>query len=290
MVCKLLITTLAVICVFSEGGFVSISDCMSQCPSVDGSYTECERGCRFYGMSLKYSEWTNERNATMDNCMQDCMEAYDAEVEERQAKTCLLGCNTYDDLIEKAAPQPLVKPEDSGFLGLRPLMTLREVTKTVNGVRMLQTRVVAYFLAGDQLVQVETPAQVFIDMPAGAGGLSESRHDSKEAPAVDEGLWRGAAPEPRGADRVEKVRVLRKDFQHLLAVLSTTLIILLVAFYVLVLYRRSLIRKHKQANLTLAVNHEPLKLVLPEDLTKLSLVEEDEMPAKQGLNLPQAKV
>ena len=39
-----------------------------------------------------------------------------------------------------------------------------------------------------------------------------------------------------------------------------------------------------QANLTVAIQQEPLKLVRPEDLTKLSLIEDD------TLDLPSAKV
>lgn len=292
---KLLLVALAVLCASTEGGYVAPIDCMNECPST--SSVSCERGCRFYGLSLRFGD----RNATMADCQQGCMEAYGAASEGPElTKSCLQGCNTYDDLLEKAAPHMEGQEEEGSFLGgLQPLMTLREVAvKTVNGVRMLQTRVVAFFLAGDQLVQVETQPQVFIDMPANGGLIHETPRqddDSKEdsKPHVDEGLWNFEA-EPRGAvtaNRVEKVRVLRKDFQHLLAVLSTTLIILLVAFYVLVLYRRSLLRKHKQSNLAVAVQHEPLKLVLPEDLTKLSLVEEDEVPSsKQGISLPQAKV
>merc|ERR1719481_1683374 len=154
MMYKLLLVALAVLCASSEGGYVAPIDCMNECPSTS-SQVSCERGCRFYGLSLRFGD----RNATMADCQQGCSEAYGPASEGDLTKSCLQGCNSYDDLLEKAAPHTLTEgqeEEQGAFLGLRPLMTLREVaTKTVNGVRMMQTRVVAYFLAGDQLVQVE---------------------------------------------------------------------------------------------------------------------------------------
>jgi len=283
----------------THASFVGPDDCMAKCPleaTVGESYVECERGCRFFGYALEHGDAAKER--TLVKCQEDCEAAYglSSSSQGAQTKSCFFGCNLYNDLIDAAAPAPLKEGEDTsvGFLGsMQPLMTLREVAvKTVDGIRMMQTRVVAFFIKDDKLIQVETQPQVFIDVPADRRVEVEGEHSEEDSVSVkgrmDDGLVFLGKPSEQ-SDRVEKVRVMRTDLQHLLMLFSTTLIILLVALYVLVLYRRSLVRKNKQANLSLAVNHEPLKLVLPEDLTKLSLVEEEE-PSKQGLNLPEAKV
>jgi len=287
------IVLIAVLAVYAvHGSFVVPEDCMAKCPAesaIGESYVQCERGCRFFGYALAHG--SSARDKTFVRCQEDCEAAYGLTSASlgQQTKSCLMGCNLYNDMIDAAAPASLKEGEDEGmFGGLQPLMTLREVAmKTVDGIRMMQTRVVAFFLDGDKLIQVETQPQVFIDIPAGEG---EVQSQEETEGRMDEGLVWGK-PLQESVERVEKVRVMRTDAQHMLALITTTMIILLVALYVLVLYRRSLLKKNKKANLAVAVNHEPLKLVLPEDLTKLSLVEEDDGSAtKQGLSLPDAKV
>jgi len=279
------------------GSFVTSQDCMNKCQP-DGeaeSYVQCERGCRFFGLSLSYGQ--SEQGKPFQICQDDCTEAYGLV---KDSTSCIEGCSIHKKMLDEATANQTA--EASLPTGMIPMMTFREIaTKTVDGLRMVQTRVVAFFIKDDQLIQIATQPQIFIDVPVD-GGLVSNKESEEVSPRRDSYipddsflLGRDRPEVFRDAEQQESrpriVRIMRShniQLHQLLAVLCASLVLLIVVVYSLSLYRRALNRRNKQSNITRVLNQEPLKLVRPEDLTKLSLMEEDE--PKQGFVLPSAKV
>lgn len=258
---------------------VTFDDCATSCSSSSNekSSVPCERGCRFYGIIAL----TNETTEPLAKCHGDCKTAYKALEEE---DLCRDGCQNFLDLAAKEEPKVVHADEEGGmFSNMVPIMQLRQVvTKTVDGIRMIQTRVVAFFRKDDRIIEVHSPTQLIIGVEKQPEprlpetGLIDSRaRESWELEEQERRIDNG------GLEMGPSVRPVRArqhaQLMHGMLLLSCTMVVLAVLCYSCLVYRgRRTALRHKQENLAVAVKSEPLKLVRPEDLTKLSLVDEEE--------------
>lgn len=264
------------------------------------SQVPCERGCRFYGIQKMLEGPATEPSDLLSHCKQDCLEAY---TEQRLAQ-CSAGCEGQHAISQAAAPL-----EESQRPWLGPIAQVQETFVRMLGEMRLQTsRMLTFFVRGNETMVVVGPQRTFL-MDAGAFAPSEDKdalgedtegrypEDSEGSSedsldAMFQQLLREAegGETQRGGPTVERISRRRAAVFALwlnVAAVVATVAVFVCAVSMLLRLRRGRNQGLKQANLSIAVQQEPLKLVRPEDLTKLSLIEDD-VPGT--LHLPSARV
>lgn len=278
----------------------TLEGCEKSCVSMDSQVSSipCERGCRLYGILNSF----NSSSDPLSRCSQDCEEAYKNGSSSTAVVQCKDGCSNYklSEDNEKAEKEAT----ELSWGGMQPMMQLREVvTRTVDGIRMIQTRVIAIFRKDDQIIEIRTPTQTFVDLRGVEGfqpeepklpeiGLRDSRVRDE---AAQHPTAQGMDSDMTGESGVRVVALGAKQQQLrgrivMLVVLQCAIVLLLVYAGLVMYWRRAAhaAKQNKQVNISTAVRQEPLKLVRPEDLTKLSLM--DELEGKEDFTLPSAKV
>jgi len=171
------------------------------------------------------------------------------------------------------------------------------MAQVVDGFHIVRTQVLTYFLGdNNKLIAVASSPEIFINVVPGEGG-SNVHHESPEDLLTQQSEHRRedmmANPETETVTRVSLDPRRYNYMMHLLLLLAGVTVAMLGLTYCLAVARTRQHKTLKAANLNLALQQEPLKLVRPEDLTKLSLMEEEEappLPNKQDFNLNHANV
>lgn len=283
--------------------------------STSEELTPCELGCAHQWslaqqaneMPMKDDTAVN-RGAAVDPAAGD-----DVEVLRLVVDGSAPSANTVDD---KA---PVEKEESGMVLSFdRPVMQVRKVVAQVRGAfHILKTSVLTYFLQDDDtLLAVQSQPEVIVGVAPQEGFNSpeevlqeaENKPQAREEGIMSDGFGTihvsgfgadgsGMPPQSSGVEVVALSSRRSAYLLHLLLLLAVVSLALLGLSYCLAAARHQQRRTLKAANLATAVQKEPLKLVRPEDLTKLSLMEEEDtshqappLPLKQDLALTHAKV
>lgn len=310
-----LVLSIVTVSCFSLEQLDSTQKCQEQCNKsyaphtsiTNGEPESCQRGCRFYAIAKLLAEKKPEGSSTVEMCNQSCGEAYNGNT-DALLMPCFEGCKFQD---MSTLPQVVTGTEDkedfmSRLQHATPIMQVRKVmAKVVGGFQILRTQVMTYFLQDDNtLLAVQSPAEIVIDAVPGMeseGQKTVQEFLESENKAADDAVNQRDDPFflANSKDSVSKVSLESNRrytyLMHLLILLAGVSMALLGLSYCLALARHQQKKTLKAANLNLALHQEPLKLVRPEDLTKLSLMDEEDMqapplPNKHDLNLTQANV
>jgi len=235
--------------------------------------TSCEKGCNYY-----------ENLASLDpNCgprKSCCENGCDVRFPTNGvlSQSCFRGC------MFTQTPQEATE-EDEGMLGQLFMIVRKFYYDQATGRGITLTEVYKFGESNDDAgplneeQELKTPEQL-LEKALTSRGQDTSFPDSR----------------PRTATVIESHSYTDYsalfDFLLLLAMAAVSLLGL-VYIFVMVRGRRAALANQKAANLAVAVQHEPIKLIRPEDLTKLSLIDDDEappLPEKGDLGLPQSTV
>jgi len=267
-----------------------MDECQQACEPKE-TMVPCQRGCRFYGIQEKIEGVLSSPALFLDHCKQDCKEAYGDEHEQQ----CFGGCERQHGIRE--GQRALENTEEEGGFWLGPVARVQETfVRTMGGMQVMSSRLLAFFVRGNETMVVVGPQRTFVmEGPAGetavddTGVHPESEAASGEAQDFDDMLRSLENRLEGGATGPTVQRLSRRRLELTALAINVTAVLATIAVFVfalsmLVRVQRRRAQGLKQANLTVAIQQEPLKLVRPEDLTKLSLIEDD------TLDLPNARV
>lgn len=251
----------------------------------NGSDNEaCMRGCRLYTVTnFVTSDEPKHPNGVDDDgltpakhlCYRSCIEAYNETSDSTSA--CRVGCDHQETISLKAKENE--DEAGSGIHLLKPIMQIREVVSKVFGMlRIVQTSLTTYFVRDDnKLVAMEGPVEISVQVVPPV--------DVEETPDIMSKLESNSEGEELNdvvADSATSIECISRRVgmpPYLLLVSLITFVLFLI--YVLFVICSSGNKKEKKAKLGMPIpTHAlPIKLVRPEDLTKLSLMDEEENQA-----------
>jgi len=235
---------------FADSG-ICVNDCGKSFGVLELS-SACTKGCNYFDelANLFRSSDSNVR----DDCERGCNHRYN---QDTAFEACNKGCATKHQQMketEALEEQPAPSGEEGPwlFVLLRRYFYDEKSQSVVENVRLIKLRVDPKEF--DEEMSLRSPDQL-----------------------------------------VEESSVVTVEKFDYLGLIDLLVPLCLAAFFVIILAYLIVILKHrfntnaakvKAANLAVALQHEPIKLVLPEDLTKLSLIDDDEappLPQKQPL-------
>ncbi|KAK4315021.1 hypothetical protein Pmani_013725 [Petrolisthes manimaculis] len=254
-------------------------------PNVDDN-DACNRGCRFYTISkfLNIGEPKHgnavdgsDANPVKKACDDACVEAYNETSHNTVA--CKYGCESQSTTAE----QQKKKGEDDGpsMHLLSPLMQVRSVYSSfIGAIHIVRSSLVTYFVSDDsQIVAVESAPQIIMEVVPGAEkipSVEEAQEKSRNL-ALSE-----ARPDQPTVTYLEPGSYIPKPHIVLLGVLALSFVTTLLIYSICITF---VPRKSKVYGEGLSIQADPLplpvKLVRPEDLTKLSLTEEEDYDGNQ---------
>ncbi|XP_063850992.1 transmembrane protein 59-like [Scylla paramamosain] len=264
----------------------------------------CSRGCRLYTITEFVARGGNlgEENAIeplktpKESCFNACIDAYNETSGNTVA--CKFGCEAQEASRQEAKKEEQEEEgEDSQSIHLlSPLVQVRAVySSLVGAVHIVRSSLVTYFAAEDNsIVAVESPPEILVEV------LGEEDTDRTEGVKLSppphsrivspEGLEGGRSGEPSVVSCVSQ----RLGVPPPLLVASALVLVLFTIYVIFAVCSTAPAKTRKDA---LSVQADPLplpiKLVRPEDLTRLSLMEEDDLqapPLPSKVKLPDSDV
>ncbi|XP_047477703.1 transmembrane protein 59-like isoform X2 [Penaeus chinensis] len=258
----------------------------------------CERGCRFYTISEFVSDGPGHGNAVdgkdanpvKTTCYNSCVEAYNETSDSTVA--CKAGCDAQERTSQDKTKEEEEEEKPTLHL-LKPLMQMQAVYSSIVGaVHIVRTSLVTYFVSDDSsIVAVESEPEIMLEiLPEGVDGDSPMQ---------------GLQAEPRqlmSDEDSQDPSVVRCVSRHLgvppyLLVASALALVLFTLYVIFAVCTTASPPKTKTFKNGLSVQADPLplpiKLVRPEDLTKLSLMEEEEQqapPLPTKVKLPDTEI
>ncbi|XP_068246948.1 transmembrane protein 59-like [Palaemon carinicauda] len=239
-----------------------------------GTVGECQRGCRFHVIEEFFI--SNDVNATQMNlaCYGSCVEAYSENSSRTDA--CRDGCDIQQKIVVDEKKQA---GEEPSIHLLSPLMQVHAIYSSVVGaVHVIRSSLITYFIRDDnKIVAVESDPEIVLGIDTEAIADSENpllqAQESRQL-TVNEEL-----------DEPSVVKCVSEQ----VGVPPYILIVFVVALVVFSLYiiiaLCSSSNTSKAKAFTAGKNMEidpmplPVKLVRPEDLTRLSFTEEEDLQA-----------
>ncbi|KAK7075133.1 hypothetical protein SK128_009531 [Halocaridina rubra] len=238
---------------------------------------ECERGCRFHVIAEFVA---GDENATvvLDTCTGSCSESYNETSPSTEA--CRKGCGFQHGVMINLKKEET--EEGPSIHVLSPLMQVRAVySRVIGAIRLIRISLITYFLRDDNsVVAVESEPEIIVGIDTeaveGDGPLLEAdqqpRQLSLENDSVDSG-------EPSVVACVSN----QLGVPPYILVASAVALVVFTLYVLVAFCSTSKPPKAKaytsEQTMHIDPSHLPVKLVRPEDLTKLSLTEEDDMQA-----------
>ncbi|XP_018012540.1 uncharacterized protein LOC108669656 [Hyalella azteca] len=296
------------------------------------SANSCARGCRFYAIS-KFLQPTGDVRSLCKNSCEEAYDLDNDNFnscDEGCGQEFLLSKKPSPNLVD---PKPQASAESGEDVSaaegnvegeglqlhlMTPILQVRRVVSQVIGsIHILKQSMLTYFLRDDKtVIAVESQPEMIIEMaPHGGEDVGQSAEDSSfnlkplDDTSNEISSWNLDSLNPFQSRQVEDSEaaaaegVSRVSLQssshfayllHLLLLLAAIALSLLALSYCLAVARHQRRKEAKAANLATALQVEPLKLVRPEDLTKLCLLEDEcqapPLPQKHDFALTHASV
>ncbi|XP_050689774.1 transmembrane protein 59-like [Eriocheir sinensis] len=277
-----------------------------------GESDACSRGCRLYTISEFVTRGAGPGEDTgpalpttaRDSCFGACVEAYNETSSNTVA--CKDGCDKQEHKTKASA-----KPEDQSEEGpsihlLSPLVQVHSIYSSIVGaVHVVRSSIITYFAADDNsIVAVESAPKILVEVvgeEAEEGGVELSGVDGGGDGVMVLGKARLATMEETEASGASsEPSVVRCVSQRLgvpppLLVASTLVLVLFTIYVIFAVCTTASPPKASKEGLSVQSDPmpAPIKLVRPEDLTRLSLMEEDDLqapPLPMKVKLPDTHV
>ncbi|XP_045121795.1 transmembrane protein 59-like isoform X1 [Portunus trituberculatus] len=269
----------------------------------------CSRGCRLYTITefVAFGEKLGQKNAIgplrtpKESCFNACVDAYNETSGNTVA--CKFGCEAQETsrLEKKQKEQEEEEESHQSIHLLSPLVQVRAVySSLVGAVHIVRSSLVTYFTAEDNsIVAVESPPEILVEVLNADEEVKADGGDGVDGAKLSPPLPRFLSSE--GAEGVDsgEPSVVRCVSQRLgvpppLLVASALVLVLFTIYVIFAVCSAAPAKTRKEA---LSVQADPLplpiKLVRPEDLTRLSLMEEDDLqapPLPTKVKLPDSDV
>ncbi|CAL4097223.1 unnamed protein product, partial [Meganyctiphanes norvegica] len=252
---------------------------------VSSDNNACERGCRFYTIGSFVSDGLPDKTEDHGNGIEDivqskvkklcygsCVEAYNETSSLTDA--CKFGC----DAQEQVSKMEIEKDEEEQTMHLlSPIMQVRAVYSTMMGaLRVFRTSVVTYFISDDnKIVAIESEPEIIMEVAA------VPVDDAQEtAPLQARNLEREMFEDSGSDPSVVSCFSRRMGVPRYLLVASVMALICFTIYIICAVCSTAESSKHKGLSVQAdPIVSMPVKCVRPEDLTKLSLIEEDDLQA-----------
>ncbi|XP_045121803.1 transmembrane protein 59-like isoform X2 [Portunus trituberculatus] len=256
----------------------------------------CSRGCRLYTITefVAFGEKLGQKNAIgplrtpKESCFNACVDAYNETSGNTVA--CKFGCEAQETsrLEKKQKGQEEEEESHQSIHLLSPLVQVRAVySSLVGAVHIVRSSLVTYFTAEDNsIVAVESPPEILVEVLNADEEVKVDGGDgvdgAKLSPPVP-GFLSSEGAEGVGSGEPSVVFVI------------SALVLVLFTFYVIFAVCSAAPAKTQKEALSVQADPLPLpiKLVRPEDLTRLSLMEEDDLqapPLPTKVKLPDSDV
>lgn len=241
--------------------------------AASGPIDECQRGCRFHVIEEFFI--SSDLNATQMNlaCYGSCVEAYSENSSRTDA--CKDGC----DIQQKIVMEKKQADEEPSIHLLSPLMQVHAIYSSVVGaVHIIRSSLITYFIRDDnKIVAVESEPEIVlgIDTEAAADGENPliQAQESRQLTANEE------SDEPS----VVKCVSQKIGVPPYILVASVVALVVFSLYVIIALCSTNNTSKAKAfssgKNMDIDPMPLPVKLVRPEDLTRLSLTEEEDLQA-----------
>ncbi|XP_064088700.1 transmembrane protein 59-like [Macrobrachium nipponense] len=240
--------------------------------TTEGLIDECQRGCRFHVIEEFFI--SSDLNATQMNlaCYGSCVEAYSENSSRTDA--CKDGC----DIQQKIVMEKKADEEPSIHL-LSPLMQVHAIYSSVVGaVHIIRSSLITYFIRDDnKIIAVESEPEIVlgIDTEAAADGENPlvQAQDSRQLTVNEEN------------DEPSVVKCVSQQIgvPPYILVASVVALVVFSLYVIIALCSTNNTSKAKAfsngKNIDIDPMPLPVKLVRPEDLTRLSLTEEEDLQA-----------
>ncbi|KAG7173212.1 transmembrane protein 59-like [Homarus americanus] len=246
------------------------------------NHVACARGCRLYSISNIIVENHDHGNAVdgsdahpvRNTCYNACVEAYNET--SPSTASCKVGCDSQEIKVAESK-----KKDDDEGPSIHLLSPLRQVhsvySSFVGAVHIVRSSLVTYFMSDDSsIVVVESEPQVFMEVLSEAeveNPLQEALQQSRQMPMME------PVEDPSVVHCVSR----RLGVPPYLLVASVLVLVLFTVYVIFAVCTTATPPKAKAYASGLSVQadpiHMPVKLVRPEDLTRLSLTEEEDLQA-----------
>lgn len=277
-----LITALVIfgVCYASDPFDNALTDtdtCSKNCSEIYqpfGPVDECQRGCRFHVIEEFVSEDQNA-SALKITCYGSCVEAYNENSTRTEA--CKKGCDVQQqfaaDLKEKEAG------EGPSIHLLSPLMQVRAVYSSfVGAVHIIRSSLITYFISDDNsIVAVESEPEIVLGIDPEAvareNPLLQAQQEPRQLSVGDES----------GEPSMVKCLPWQVGVHPYILVASLGVLVVFTLYVIMAFCGATTSSKAKayasEKSLQVDPMALPVKLVRPEDLTRLSLTEEEDLDA-----------
>lgn len=244
----------------------------------------CMRGCRLYTVTnFVTADEPEHTNSIEDNgltpakvlCYRSCVEAYNETSSNTSA--CKVGCDGQETISLKTKEKKKGE-EDTGIHMLKPIMQVREVVSKVFGMlRVVQSTLTTYFLRDDdKLIAMEGPVEIMVQVVPPSEAQQELEMVSKLESKDNDAAASGNLVSGSGATSIECIsrRVGVPPYLLFISLISFLLFLIYVFFVICSNGKRK--AKQLKSSIPIPTHALPIKLVRPEDLTKLSLMDEED--------------
>ncbi|XP_076035112.1 uncharacterized protein LOC143021463 [Oratosquilla oratoria] len=271
----------------NEGHLKETKTCEESCkqsstdtPNEGSELTSCERGCRFYRIAQHIASSRKDESVedvdsktspVMTICHDSCVSSYNETSSATQA--CKMGC-TFQEADASITSKDTEQPS---FHILVPLMQVRQISSRVTGIfHIIKSSIVTFFMSDNQeVVAIESDPEVLIEI----------RPDQLEEETPRDALARMGEKMAEEGPQVRSTIV--QSFSEQLGIPPYLLLISVLALLLFMLYvlfgmcTISPKKKSLKNGLSIQSDHMPVpvKLVRTEDLTKLTLTEEEDPQA-----------
>lgn len=260
----------------------------------------CERGCRFYTIGDFVADGVAEQkehgNGIEDTdskvkklCYGSCVEAYNETSSLTVA--CKFGCDAQDGVSNKDKEK---EEEEQTMHLLSPIMQVRSVyTSMMGALRVVRTSIITYFISDDdQVIAMESDPQIIMEVAIPVDDAQET------APLQARNLEREFVDDSGSDPSVVACFSQRLGVPPSLLVASVMALACFSIYIICAVF--STAESSKQKGLSVRADpivpmHMPVnvKCVRPEELTKLSLMDEDDQqapPLPIKVHLPSSNV
>jgi len=248
----------------------------------------CERGCRFYTIGNYVSEGLPEKiedhgngieditvSKVKDLCYGSCVEAYNETSPLTVA--CKYGCEAQ----EQVSKMEIEKEEEPTMHLLSPIMQVRAVATSMMGaLKVFRTSIITYFITDDdKIIAMESEPQIIMEVVVPIDDVDAQETLPLQARNLDRDLNDESGSDPSVVSCFSR----RLGVPPYLLVASVMALICFTIYIICAVCSTAESSKHKglsvQADPIVKQQHMPVKCVRPEDLTRLSLMEEDDQQA-----------
>lgn len=267
----------------------------------------CSRGCRLYtitefvarGGNLGQENAIGPLKTPKESCFNACTDAYNETSDSTAA--CKFGCEAQEASRKDAKKEDKEGEEDGDSQSihlLSPLVQVRAVySSLVGAVHIVRSSLVTYFTADDNsIVAVESPPEILVEVLGDQDDADQAEAAVKLPPPLRSEI---VSPEELESGQSGQPSMV-SCFSERLGVPPPLLVasaLVLVLFTIYVMFAACSTAPAKTRKDALSVQADPLplpiKLVRPEDLTRLSLMEEDDLqapPLPTKVKLPDSDV